>query len=246
MLADKCILITGANRGIGNATARLCAKYGARLFLGGRDECALQALAEELGNEAHNSVQPLVYDVCDENAVKQAFQQIQQSAGRLDALVNNAGIMLDATIGMTRLSDLQQQLNINTVAAFQHAQLASRLMTRQRSGSIINLCSAVGEQGSAGQSAYATSKAALSGMTKSMAKELGSLNIRVNGVAPGFIDTDMVSEYQHDKRRQVLENIALKRVGQADEVAELICFLLSEKATYISGQVIGIDGGIKL
>jgi 3-oxoacyl-[acyl-carrier protein] reductase len=246
MLTDKCILITGANRGIGNATARLCAKYGARLFLAGREAAALKALAEELGNQTHNIVQPLVYDVCDENAVKKAFQQIQQSAGRLDALVNNAGIMLDAPIGMTRLSDLQQQLNINTVAAFQHAQIASRLMTRQKSGSIINLCSAVGEQGSAGQSAYATSKAALNGMTKSMAKELGSLNIRVNGVAPGFIDTDMVSEYQDDKRHHVLENTALKRAGQADEVAELICFLMSEKAAYITAQVIGIDGGIKL
>ena len=154
--------------------------------------------------------------------------------------------MLDAPLGMTRLRDLQQQLNTNTVAAFQHAQLASRLMTKRKNGSIINLCSAVGEQGSAGQSAYATSKAALSGMTKSMAKELGSLNIRVNGVAPGFIDTGMVSEYQHDKRQQVLDNIALKRAGQADEVAELICFLLSEKADYITAQVIGIDGGIKL
>ena len=246
MLSDKCILITGANRGIGNATARLCAKYGARLFLAGRDESALHALAEELGNEAHNRVQPLVYDICDENAVKKAFQQIQQSAGQLDGLVNNAGIMLDAPLGMTRLSDLHQQLNINTIAAFQHAQLASRLMTRQKSGSIINLCSAVGEQGSAGQSAYATSKAALSGMTKSMAKELGSLNIRVNGVAPGFIDTDMVSEYQNEKRQQVVDNIALKRAGQTDEVAEVICFLLSDKAAYITGQILGVDGGMTL
>lgn len=246
MLRDKCILVTGASRGIGEATARLCAKYGARLFIAGRDEPSLQALAEELGGEAHNSVTPLVYDVCDAVAVKQAFRDIQQSAGKLDGLVNNAGLMLDSGLAMTRLSDLQQQLNVNTVAAYQHAQLASRLMSRQATSSMVNLCSVVGEQGSAGQSAYATSKAALSGMSKSLAKELGSLNIRVNGVAPGFIDTDLVAHYPDETRQLVLNNIALKRAGQADEVAELICFLLSDKASYITGQIIAIDGGIKL
>jgi 3-oxoacyl-[acyl-carrier protein] reductase len=111
---------------------------------------------------------------------------------------------------------------------------------------MVNLCSVVGENGSAGQSAYATSKAALSGMSKSLAKELGSLHIRVNGVAPGFIDTDLVAHYPDETRQQVLNNIALQRAGQADEVAELICFLLSEKASYITGQIIAIDGGIKL
>ena len=246
MLEDKCILITGANRGIGEATARLCAKYGARLFIAGRDAPALQALAEELGSESHHGVTPLVYDVCDAEAVKAAFKTIQQAAGKLDGLVNNAGLMRDAGLAMTRLSDLQQQLNVNTVAAFQHAQLASRLMSRQATSSMVNLCSVVGEQGSAGQSAYATSKAALSGMSKSLAKELGSLHIRVNGVAPGFIDTDLVAHYAQDSRQQLLDNIALKRAGQADEVAELICFLLSDKASYITGQIIGIDGGIKL
>jgi 3-oxoacyl-[acyl-carrier protein] reductase len=246
MLADKCILITGANRGIGEATARLCAKYGAQLFIAGRDGASLHALAEELGSQAHNSVTPLVYDVADELAVKDAFRFIQQSTGKLDGLVNNAGLMLDAGLSMSRLSDLQQLLSVNTVAAYQHAQLASRLMSRQRAGSMVNLCSVVGEHGSAGQSAYATSKAALSGMSKSLAKELGSLHIRVNGVAPGFIDTDLVAHYPDETRQQVLNNISLQRAGRADEVAELICFLLSDKASYISGQIIAIDGGIKL
>lgn len=246
MLADKTILITGASSGIGEATARLCAAYGARLFLAGRDEAKLLSLAEALGAESHQQVESLCYDVTAEAEVKNAFKKIQQSAGHLDGLVSCAGIMQDASLAMTSLSALQQQLNVNTVAVFQHIQLASRLMARNKSGSIVNLCSAVGEQGSAGQSAYAASKAAVSGLSKSLSKELATLNIRVNGVAPGFIDTPLIAAYQHEKREQVINSIALKRAGSAEEVAELICFLLSDKASYISGQIIGIDGGLKL
>lgn len=242
MLADKHILITGANRGIGKATAGVCVALGATVLLAGRDEQALEACAEELGEGAV----PFCYDLTDQPQVKQAFAHIQQHVGKLDGLVNNAGMMLDAPLAMTRLSDLEQQLQINTVAAYQHAQLASRLMTRQKSGVIINLCSAVGEQGSGGQSAYATSKAALSGMTKSMAKELGALNIRVNAVAPGFIDTDLTSHYADEHKQQVLDNAALKRAGSSKEVADLIGFLLSDHAAYITGQIIGIDGGLRL
>jgi 3-oxoacyl-[acyl-carrier protein] reductase len=246
VLADKTILITGASSGIGEATARLCAASSARLFLAGRDEAKLRTLAEALGAESHHSVEILCYDVAAEDEVKNAFKQIQQSAGQLAALVNCAGIMLDAPLAMTSLSALQQQLNVNTLAVYQHIQLASRLMSRQKSGSIVNLCSAVGEQGSAGQSAYAASKAALSGITKSLSKELATLNIRVNAVAPGFIDTPLVQAYEGKAREQVIQNIALKRIGCANEVAELICFLLSDKASYITGQIIGIDGGLRL
>jgi 3-oxoacyl-[acyl-carrier protein] reductase len=246
VLADKTILITGATSGIGEATARLCAAYGARLFLAGRDEAKLLRLAEALGAESHQGAQILCYDVTAELEVKKAFKQVQQSTGQLDGLVNCAGIMQDALLAMTSISQLQLQLNVNTIAVFQHMQLASRLMTRLKSGSIVNLCSTVGEQGSAGQSAYAASKAAVSGLTKSLSKELAPLNIRVNGVAPGFIDTPLVEAYQDGKREQVLKNIALKRSGCAEEVAELICFLLSNKASYITGQIIGIDGGLSL
>jgi 3-oxoacyl-[acyl-carrier protein] reductase len=242
MLAQKHILITGANRGIGKAVAEVCVGLGANVYLAGRNEVELESLAAELGESAT----AFCYDITDPNEVKQAFRHLQQHVGCLDGLVNNAGIMLDASIAMTLIADLQQQLQVNTVAAFQHAQLASRLMTKNRQGCIINLCSIVGEQGSAGQSAYATSKAALSGMTKAMAKELGALGIRVNGVAPGMIDTDLVSHYSPEKRQKLIESISLRRVGETKEVADLVSFLLSDHAAYITGQIIAIDGGMSL
>lgn len=242
MLAHKHILITGANRGIGKAIAEVCVALGANVYLAGRNEQALELLAEQLGESAT----AFCYDITDPIEVKQAFLHLQQHVGRLDGLVNNAGSMSDASIAMTSIADLQMQLQVNTVAAFQHAQLASRLMTKNRQGCIINMCSIVGEQGSAGQSAYATTKAALSGMTKAMAKELGALGIRVNGVAPGMIETDMVSHYSAEKRQKILQSISLKRVGQTKEVADLVSFLLSDHAAYITGQIIAIDGGMTI
>lgn len=242
MLKGKHILITGASRGIGLATAELCLQQGANVWLNGRDNETLQAVAEQLGANAH----ALTYDITDEAAVKNAFMQIQKQAGRLDGLVNNAGIMLDAALAMTPLTDLQLMLNVNVVAAYQHMQLACRLMSRHKAGSIVNLCSVVGERGSAGQTAYATTKAALSGMTKSAAKEMAKLNIRVNAVAPGFIDTDLTRHYQNQQRQAVIDNIGMGRTGTPQDVAQQIAFLLSEHSEYTTGQILAVDGGMQL
>ncbi len=242
MLQDKQILITGASKGIGMSISRVCVGLGATVYLGGRDDHALDELAHELGESAI----PFSYDVTDPEQVKQAFSHIQKYVGRLDGLVNNAGIMVDAPLAMSRLEDLQRQLQVNTIAAFQHSQLASRLMTKNRAGSIVNICSVVGEKGSAGQSAYSTSKAAMSGMTRSLAKELAGVGIRVNGVAPGFFDTELTKHYSSQQRQQILDSIALGRIGETKEVADLVSFLLSDHAAYITGQIIGIDGGMML
>lgn len=242
MLEDKHILVTGASRGIGKAIAEVCVALGATVYLGGRDDETLEHICAELGDNAV----PFSYDVRDADQVKQAFLHIQKHIGRLDGLVNNAGVMIDAPLAMSRLEDLQLQLQVNTVAAFQHSQLASRLMAKNRQGSIINICSVVGERGSIGQSAYAASKAAMSGMTKSLAKELAGLGIRVNGVAPGFVNTDLTNHYSEQKRTEILDSIALGRAGEAKEVADLVSFMLSDHSAYITGQIIGIDGGMKL
>lgn len=241
MLNDKHILITGASSGIGFETAIQCANQGAFVYLAGRNQDRLAELQKLIKNALL-----LPYDVCDEQQVKQAFAQIKQTGKPFHGLVNCAGVMLDAGFAMTRISDLQQQLNVNTVSAYLHSQLASRLMTRGREGSIVNLCSIVGEQGSAGQTAYATSKSALSGLTRSLSKELGKLNVRVNGVAPGFIDTPMTNGYEDAAKQNIIDKTALGRMGTPSDVAQLICFLLSEQSNFITGQIIGVDGGLSL
>ena len=242
VLKDKHILITGATDGIGLATAELCLNQGAVVWINGRDQDKLNATVKRLGSNAIG----MCYDVTDEKAVQQAFRKIQSDAGALDGLVNNAGVMLDAALVMTSLRDLQQMLQVNVVAAYQHLQLACRLMTRKKSGSIVNLASLVGEQGSAGQTAYATTKAALSGMTKAAAKEVAKLNIRVNAVAPGFIATNLTEHYQNQQRQAVIDSIGLGRVGASKDVAQQIVFLLSEQCAYTTGQILSVDGGLQL
>lgn len=241
-LNQKVILITGASKGIGQACAERCAMLGASLHLCGRDDRALHALSERLPGAHYVHC----YDVTDDEQVKQTFVEVKKRSGQLDGLVNNAGIMLDAGFAMTPMADLDTQWRVNGAAAFLHAQYAARLMMPKKTGSIVNLCSIVGEQGSAGQVAYSMSKSALSGMTLSLAKELGGSGIRVNGVAPGFIETDMTAKYSADKRDNLKEQISLGRLGQPQEVANLISFLLGDDATYLTGQIIGVDGGLHL
>ena len=156
MLSEKIIWITGATSGIGLATAQVCSRLGAIVLLSGRNEVKLDVIAEQLGE----NVIPMCYDVTSEEDVKAAFAHVKQHVGRVDGLVNNAGSMHMGLSAMTRLSDLQQQFNVNTVSAFHHMQLVARLMMKQGHGSIVNLCSIIGELGAPGQAAYAASKAA--------------------------------------------------------------------------------------
>ncbi len=238
-------LVTGASRGIGAATARLLAQSGYRLVLVARREGLLREVARECeASGALVSVHPA--DVTNAGAVTDVFRSVMQSEGRLDALVNAAGAMADAGFAMTKLSTLDDLFRVNVSGTFQCSQLAAKLMLRQRSGSIVNVASKVGESGSAGQAAYAASKAAVSGLTKSLAKELGPLGVRVNAVAPGFIETDLTAHYGADARTAISANIALRRLGQADEVAKVVRFLCSSDAAYVTGQVLGVDGGFVL
>lgn len=240
-------LVTGGSRGIGLASARALADDGWDLVLAARDADRLDAAVGELRRDFINcDIQPVTTDVSDEAQVKALFQTIQSRHRRLDALVNAAGVLQEAPLMMTRPADLQHTFAVNVFGSYWCCQYGARLMARNRRGTIVNLASAVGEQGAAGQSAYAASKSAIDGLTRSLARELAPQGIRVNAVAPGLIDTDMIAAYQGERRQQVIDKTLLGRAGSAAEVAALIAFLASDEAGYITGQVIGIDGGLVL
>lgn len=245
----KAVLITGAAGGIGLALVCACLQSGWYVFANVRNQASwksLQTALEKQNADSHQHCQALVYDVTEQEKVKEAFNEIRKSGKQLQGLVNNAGVMHDSALGMTSLSDFTQQMTVNVTASFQHMQLAARLMTRQKSGSIVNISSVVGLDGSPGQVAYATSKAAILGMTKAAAKELAPLGISVNAVAPGFIDTKLTAAYQEQKRKNVLAQIALGREGKPSDVSALVLHLLSNDAAYITGQTIRVDGMMKL
>lgn len=238
------ILITGATRGIGYATAVQAAKQKWTLILNGRDKEKLQEIKQNLTYLYGVQVYTLNYDVRDIDAIKKAFLWIKKNIHQLDAIVNNAGILDDALLGMVNEKQVSHTLAVNTEAIIYHMQYASRLMMKQKHGSIINLSSIIGRVGNAGQTVYSASKAAVIGATYSASKELAHYNIRVNAVAPGFIETDMTKQLSADKFQERLAEIKMGRIGKAEEVANVILFLASDLSSYVTGQVIGVDGGM--
>ena len=244
LLAGKRVLITGATRGIGLAIAERFAAEGASLYLNGRDGSRVTQLAERLSREFGVACAPLLFDVADPEAVKAAFRELFAQTKVLDVLVNNAGILDDALIGMVTPAQIERTFACNSFSVLYCSQYAARMLQRNGGGSIINLASIIGRVGNAGQAVYGGSKAAVIGMTQSLAKELATQQIRVNAIAPGFIDTDMAHSLSEDKFQQRLDSIAMGRIGSADEVAKVALFLASELSSYVTGQVIGVDGGM--
>jgi 3-oxoacyl-[acyl-carrier protein] reductase len=230
-------LITGASRGIGAACVRQLQQADHQLILVARDEAALATLATP-------DDMVIVADLNDESQIFACFQQVQQHFGRLDHLINAAGVMQDSPLMLTKSASLAAQLQINVTAAFLCCQLGSRLMLRQKRGNIVNFGSKVGESGSSGQTAYCASKAAVSGLSKALAKELGPQGVRVNVVAPGFIDTALTAHYSETQRTQLVSQTALRRLGTAADVAAVVGFLCSDAAAYVTGQVLAVDGGL--
>ncbi len=239
----KVALVTGASRGIGFAIAQKLAQHGATVFINGKDQQTLDKAAEQLA-EAGYVCTPLLFDVSDNQQVKSGFQAVFKQQKRLDILVNNAGILDDALLGMVSAEQLQNSYNTNVFGPLFCAQYGARLMARNKSGSIINMSSIIGTHGNAGQSVYGGTKAAIIGMTKSLAKELAPNNIRVNAVAPGFIDTDMSRSIGPELYQQRVDSIAMNKVGTTEDVANVALFLASDLSAYVTGQVIGVDGGM--
>jgi 3-oxoacyl-[acyl-carrier protein] reductase len=245
ILSNKIVFITGANRGIGFATAKLFAQEGATVLLGGRDEQKLADAIDAIKSDYHEALlEPMLCDVSDERSVKSAFKKIFSAYKRLDIFIANAGVLNDAMIGMVTSAQIQEVFGVNTFGVLYCIQYASRLMARKGTGSIIIVSSIIATNGNIGQAVYGGSKAAVIGITKSLAKELAGQNIRVNAIAPGFIDTDMARSLSSEKFNERIESIKMGRIGQPEEVANVALFLASDLSSYVTGQVIGVDGGM--
>lgn len=245
LLKNRVALITGAARGIGFATAQRFAEQGAHVFMTGRSLATLNdASAQLMAAVPDAQVSTLELDVTQPDSVRDAFQALFKQTKKLDILVANAGVMDDALIGMVTTAQIEHTFNTNTFGVLYCAQYASRLMGRNKSGSIINMTSIMGTNGNVGQAVYAGSKAAVIGITTSLSKELAPQNIRVNAIAPGVIDTDLVSSLTPEKYAERIASIKMGRIGRPQEVADVALFLASDLSTYVTGQVIGVDGGM--
>jgi 3-oxoacyl-[acyl-carrier protein] reductase len=241
LLTGKVALVTGTSRGIGRQIALLFAENGATVYANARKEGSLDGLIAESEN-LRGEIIPIYFDVTDADASKNAVMRIKKGSGKLDCLVNNAGIMQDALIGMIDKKTVHDVFETNVFAVMELTQLAARIMMKQKSGSIINLASIVGVNGNKGQLVYSASKGAVIAMTKTAAKELASQNIRVNAIAPGMIDTDMFRSIGAEKIAERLENIGMGKLGAPEDVAKVCVFLASDLSEYVTGQIIGVDG----
>jgi 3-oxoacyl-[acyl-carrier protein] reductase len=243
-LAGKTALVTGASRGIGRAIAIKLAREGALTYVNFvRNEKAARetlTIIEDIGGKGSL----LQFDVKNADAVKGAITDIIKEKGSLDILVNNAGITLDGIFARTKEDSWNDVIDTNLKGVFNCSKLALRHMMKQRWGRIINMTSVVAEAGNAGQVCYSASKAGIIGFTKSLAKEIGSRNICVNAVAPGFIQTDMTASIGEKNREKLVDLIPLARLGTPDDVAGVVAFLASGEASYITGQVIHVNGGL--
>jgi 3-oxoacyl-[acyl-carrier protein] reductase len=239
-LTGKNALVTGSTRGIGRAIAEGLSESGARIAVVGRD----LKRAEEAASAIGNSAKGFAADVGDTAAVTKLVADVEQAFGSIDILVNNAGITRDNLVMRLKDDDWDAVQNANLRGAFAAIRAASRGMMKKRAGRIINIASIVGLIGNKGQANYAASKAGLIALTKSVAKELGSRNILVNAVAPGFIETEMTAAMTPEARAALGQQIALERLGSVQDVAAMVAFLASDLASYITGQVFVVDGGM--
>lgn len=241
----KVALVTGASRGIGRAIAVGLAEHGADVALVGRDRSALEETAAACSQvRAGAKTLVLIADVADNSAVEGAVSQSLAAFGRIDFAVSNAGQSVDSLLLRLKPETIEHMLSVNLKSAFYLCGAVAKPMMKQRSGSIVLVSSIVGLSGNPGQSAYAAAKAGLLGLAKSLAKELGSRNIRVNAVAPGLIETAMTENLPDAARDYFLKQAALGRLGKPEDVSGVVSFLCSDAAAYVTGQTLVVDGGV--
>jgi 3-oxoacyl-[acyl-carrier protein] reductase len=244
-LSGKISVVTGASRGIGRSIATALAAQGATVVLGARDEAKLAEVVREI-EAAGGKAMPVVLNVSDAASVEQVFARVMETHGRIDHLINNAGITRDNLLMRMKPEEWNDVIATNLSGVFHCTQAVMRPMIKQRSGRIVNVTSVVGLMGNAGQANYAASKAGILGFTKSVAREIASRGITVNAIAPGFIDTDMTHAMTDKAKEAVVGSIPMGRVGRPEDIAAAVSFLVSEAAGYITGQVLAVDGGFHM
>jgi len=243
-LDGKVALVTGGSRGIGRATAEALAEQGATVIVNyARGEAAAREVVDGIVARG-GKAEMLGFDVADAAATEEAIASAAKRHGRLDILVANAGIAIDGLLLRLKEEDVERTFAVNVQGAISSARAALRTMMRAKTGRVIFLSSVVGESGNVGQAAYAASKAAVIGLTKSLAREYASRNITVNAVAPGYVETDMTQAIQGERREALLKSIPLGRVATSREVATAIVYLASDEASYVTGQVLRVNGGM--
>lgn len=243
-LTGKTAIVTGGSRGIGRAIALCLAEEGANVAIIYAGNTAAAEETQKAIAEKGGQAIAIQCDVANEDAVTAMMKQVKEQFGSIDILVNNAGITRDGLLMRMKTSDWQAVLDTNLTGTFFCTKAVTKIMMKQRSGAIVNLTSVVGLTGNAGQANYAAAKSGIIGFTKSVAKELASRGIRVNAVAPGCIDTDMTAVLSDAVKDEMLKTIPLGRVAQPEEVAKAVLFLVSDCASYITGQVLNVDGGM--
>lgn len=242
LLSEKICIVTGAGRGIGKEIATRFAEENATVYAFARQTGSVESWKNLLPHEIQSYIHPIYFDLRDRTLMKQAIMRIKNEYGRIDVLVNNAGIAYNERLGMISYEKVLEMFEVNVFSVLDLIQLVSRIMIRNHSGSIINISSIVGMEGDEGQTAYSASKGAIIAMTKSAAKELAPFNIRVNSVAPGLTETDMLNETDRKLIENRISNIKMKRLATPKDIANACVFLASNQSEYISCQIIGVNG----
>lgn len=247
MLSDKVCLITGTSRGIGQVIAERFAAEGAIVYANARSEGCLEEWAKQVTDNVAGQIIPIYFDMAKSEEIKQAIMRLKKEQGKIDVLVNNAGIVTNEVLGMISIDKMREMFEVNVFGLTELTQLVTtRFMVRQKGGSIVNIASIVGVEGSRGQAAYSASKGAVIALTKSMAKELAPHNIRVNAVAPGMIATDRIKTTIKDVYKDNIPPIGMGRLGTPEEIADTCLYFASEQSSYTTGQILAVGGNITL
>lgn len=245
LLEGKNIIVTGTRKGMGKAMVEACAMHGANVWAHARELTPeFETQCKDISEKYSVEIRPLCFELTDYDAMKEAVKNIQKSKIPVNGLVNNAGVTYNALFQMSKIDELRNQMEVNFFAPYQFTQYIIKLMLRNGNGSIVNISSSAGQDGNPGKSAYGASKAAIIAMTKSIADELGQNGIRANAVLPGVTNTDMLSSMPDYIVEEEIKECMLKKLGQPEDIANTVVYLLSDISSYITGQSLRVDGGM--